>query len=163
MLVSCLVALCCWLFFFFFFFSNRKRQTMLFRVTGVQTCALPIPPPPPASVERFVPADIMTPTAATSSFKSSGCHFSPCDRLQQTKNFGSAPTSALEQRDQPCRLEARLCAMVPGPIATARHCDRCIHLGLQVHCHASRRTLADALNPKLLPRCKRHRRMIKRC
>src|SRR5881275_1589444 len=28
--------------FFFFFFSSRRRHTRLFRVTGVQTCALPI-------------------------------------------------------------------------------------------------------------------------
>src|SRR5881275_3375787 len=31
-------------FFFFFFFSSRRRHTRLFRVTGVQTCALPILP-----------------------------------------------------------------------------------------------------------------------
>src|SRR5881275_2989367 len=29
-------------FVFFFFFSSRRRHTRLFRVTGVQTCALPI-------------------------------------------------------------------------------------------------------------------------
>src|SRR5881275_2475477 len=29
-------------FFVFFFFSSRRRHTRLFRVTGVQTCALPI-------------------------------------------------------------------------------------------------------------------------
>src|SRR5881275_2840454 len=28
--------------FVFFFFSSRRRHTRLFRVTGVQTCALPI-------------------------------------------------------------------------------------------------------------------------
>src|SRR5881275_2465857 len=36
---------CCFLvlfYFFFFFFSSRRRHTRLFRVTGVQTCALPI-------------------------------------------------------------------------------------------------------------------------
>src|SRR5881275_3567509 len=31
-----------WLFCLFFFFSSRRRHTRLFRVTGVQTCALPI-------------------------------------------------------------------------------------------------------------------------
>src|SRR5881275_871279 len=43
----------------FFFFSSRRRHTRLFRVTGVQTCALPIyelwpaqfAPPPPGPLE----------------------------------------------------------------------------------------------------------------
>src|SRR3546814_4242803 len=32
------------LFVFFFFFSSRRRHTRCALVTGVQTCALPIPP-----------------------------------------------------------------------------------------------------------------------
>src|SRR3546814_199374 len=45
---------CSWIFFvffcvFFFFFSSRRRHTSCALVTGVQTCALPISAPAPAS------------------------------------------------------------------------------------------------------------------
>ena len=40
--------LCGFFFFFFFFFSSRRRHTRSGRVTGVQTCALPISPEPQA-------------------------------------------------------------------------------------------------------------------
>ena len=45
--VCCCCFLFCWVFvcfvcFFFFFFSSRRRHTRSGRVTGVQTCALPI-------------------------------------------------------------------------------------------------------------------------
>src|SRR3546814_17631112 len=44
-LVSYAVGVCsfCSVLFFFFFFSSRRRHTRCALVTGVQTCALPIP------------------------------------------------------------------------------------------------------------------------
>src|SRR6056300_1794688 len=36
----------CMLTSIFFFFSSRRRHTRFLNVTGVQTCALPISPPP---------------------------------------------------------------------------------------------------------------------
>ena len=38
----CFVVVFCVFFFVFFFFSSRRRHTRSGRVTGVQTCALPI-------------------------------------------------------------------------------------------------------------------------
>ena len=43
MIVWCSFCVCVYFgLFFFFFFSSRRRHTRSGRVTGVQTCALPI-------------------------------------------------------------------------------------------------------------------------
>src|SRR3546814_5266731 len=45
--------MCIWVYYFFF--SSRRRHTRCALVTGVQTCALPIwPPPSPEGVARML-------------------------------------------------------------------------------------------------------------
>src|SRR5256885_7162396 len=75
--------------YFLFFFFQAEDGIRDYKVTGVQTCALPISPLPPT----------------TSSF---GCRACPCSRLSSSRVSSLRSEEHTSELQSPCNLVCRL-------------------------------------------------------
>src|SRR3546814_7914820 len=120
-----------WICFFvvgFFFFSSRRRHTRCALVTGVQTCALPIPPrfglgdrllgspdrerargaspsPPSSRTSRRVPTDRPTPRRGLASASSSQRGRRPL-RLTRARGDGNLHPDILRSEEHTSEIQS---------------------------------------------------------
>src|SRR3546814_5263441 len=99
--------------FLFFFFSSRRRHTRCALVTGVQTCALPISPPP--ATQGSARAVVALPVHASPVAAAEGpCSAKPSAHHQQP--YRPAPATRCRRAPATCAVRAS-----PATDVRARH------------------------------------------